>query len=399
MRQLTYTCLFIAICILASCSQEKETDWSVSMDRNGKEPYGCQIAYQHLNELFPYADIKRGGNIMSYVKSINRKTNNKGGHLIFLISSNFWIDSAGMAAFNEFVENGNVIVLFSEKMSAPLTEYFQLKPMNVSHITNNAHTDSGIVQQISIQYNNELHDFRFRGNPIRPFHFASDSVQHDTSLHAILGYTDIGDSPHILVRHSGNGAFILGSSAIPFTNYFLLQGENRRYYEYLLSWINEDIESIRWYSKALLLANQEEGNSWLKFPPLFYAFVSILLLFLLYAYFEGKRRQRAIEPWPEKKNASLEFVETIGRLYFNKGDHKNLAEKMIRIFQDFLRQHYQLKPNEWNDDLALQIARKSDLPLHECKECISFIDYICHTSQIEEGDIKSLYFFLKKFKH
>ena len=399
MKQLIYSFIGLVMLLFASCSQEKETDWSASMDRNGKEPYGCQIAYQHLNELYPHADIQRGGSIMSYVKSINRKTTNLGGHLIFLISTNFWIDSLGMTELNTFVENGNVVVLFSEKMPKVVTDNFHVKPMNVSHFFNDKHTDSGMIQQVSIQYNTDLHDFRFRGDLIRPFSFVSDSIENDTSLHAIIGYTDSNKAPHILVRHSGNGAFILGSSAIPFTNYFLLQGENRHYYEYLLSWISENMASIRWYSKALLIANQDEGNSWLKFPPLFYAFISILILFLLYAYFEGKRRQRAIELWPIKKNASLEFVETVGQLYFNKGDHKNLAEKMIRLFQDFLRQHYQLKSNTWNEELALNLARKSDIPLQECKECISFIDYICHTSQIEEGDVKSLYFFLKKFKH
>ena len=113
MKQLIYSFIGLVMLLFASCSQEKETDWSASMDRNGKEPYGCQIAYQHLNELYPHADIQRGGSIMSYVKSINRKTTNLGGHLIFLISTNFWIDSLGMTELNTFVENGNVVVLFS----------------------------------------------------------------------------------------------------------------------------------------------------------------------------------------------------------------------------------------------------------------------------------------------
>ncbi|HNP06071.1 MAG TPA: hypothetical protein PKN99_00515, partial [Cyclobacteriaceae bacterium] len=80
---------------------------------------------------------------------------------------------------------------------------------------------------------------------------------------------------------------------------------------------------------------------------------SILLLIL----FESKRKQRVIPIIPPIKNTTLEFASTIGNLYYQRGDHKNIAEKKIVFFFDTLRSRFHLSMTSI-DDLS-HVARKT----------------------------------------
>ncbi len=64
------------------------------------------------------------------------------------------------------------------------------------------------------------------------------------------------------------------------------------------------------------------------------AFWLLLLLFLLIYLFESKRRQRQVPVITPLRNTSLDFVRTIGRLYYQRRDNHNLATKMVVHFQD-----------------------------------------------------------------
>jgi hypothetical protein len=45
---------------------------------------------------------------------------------------------------------------------------------------------------------------------------------------------------------------------------------------------------------------------------------------------------------PGLRNTSLDFVKTIGRLYYQRRDNHNLALKMASFFQDYVRTKFRL---------------------------------------------------------
>ena len=63
---------------------------------------------------------------------------------------------------------------------------------------------------------------------------------------------------------------------------------------------------------------------------------------------QGKRKQRIIPVITPLKNTSLEFVETIGRLYYQKGTRSGIAHKKIIFFLDFIRTRYNIATNVFN---------------------------------------------------
>ncbi len=63
-----------------------------------------------------------------------------------------------------------------------------------------------------------------------------------------------------------------------------------------------------------------------------------LLGFLFFA----RRKQRAIPVIPLPENKSLEFIETVGDLYFQNGNHTDLARKKLAYFHHHIRGRYHL---------------------------------------------------------
>jgi hypothetical protein len=82
-------------------------------------------------------------------------------------------------------------------------------------------------------------------------------------------------------------------------------------------------------------------------------------MLLLYILFGGKRRQRIIPEIKPNQNSSVAFTETVARLYLQKHDNKNVADKMITYFFEFIRNNYFLNTNVGNKEFITALSRKS----------------------------------------
>jgi hypothetical protein len=97
-------------------------------------------------------------------------------------------------------------------------------------------------------------------------------------------------------------------------------------------------------------------------PGLKTAYILALIGLILYAVFSGKRRQRVIPIVNAPKNVSLEFVKTIGNMYYRKGDHANMAGKLAQHFWIYIRERFGINPGRYSEnDLVEVIAKKSGL--------------------------------------
>jgi hypothetical protein len=73
------------------------------------------------------------------------------------------------------------------------------------------------------------------------------------------------------------------------------------------------------------------------------------------------------------RNDSMDFVKTIGRLYFEKGDHHNLARKMSSYFLEYVSNKYKLQTGNLDDEFVKKLQFKTSIPETELQEIISFI--------------------------
>jgi hypothetical protein len=88
---------------------------------------------------------------------------------------------------------------------------------------------------------------------------------------------------------------------------------------------------------------------------------------------ESKRKQRAIAQIPMPRNASEDFVKTVGRLYFQQKNNQNLAAKMITAFLENIRSNYNLSTSLLNEDFAHKLAFRMGRPVTEIMRLIHSI--------------------------
>ena len=137
-----------------------------------------------------------------------------------------------------------------------------------------------------------------------------------------------------------------------FTNYFLLHKNNLAYFFNAVSVLPADVRSITWNEYYLYKPKEKQRNPNLfrvlwRYPAFRWALITGLGSLLLYILLGMRRKQRSIPVTPRLKNESLDFVKTMGRLYYDRKDHHDMASKMAIHFQEHLRVRY-----KWLDSSA-----------------------------------------------
>jgi hypothetical protein len=120
------------------------------------------------------------------------------------------------------------------------------------------------------------------------------------------------------------------------------------------------------------------------------AFWLLLLLLLLYILFGGKRRQRIIEKTKPNENTTVTFTETIGRLYLQKKDNKNIAEKSCTYFTEYIRNNYFLSSNTINDDFITSLSRKSGVERQKVESLYRAIEHVHNNVIVDDYQLLSL---------
>jgi|LakMenE18May11ns_1017448.scaffolds.fasta_scaffold9830904_2 hypothetical protein len=381
--------------LVMACSQDS-TNWKLSLDKNSKEPYGCYIAYQNLTDIFTNAVIKSNDNFFTRIKKINQ-SNSRNKSLVISVTNQFNLSESDLDELMRYIMNGNSALILSNKFSDTLLNYFSLqtKLIDTSSSLKYFMPLSEVTMPIDISFKDSIKSFNYKG--IATNHYFDTLINEDfDNTIEWIGRIDKTKRNNLL-EYINKGKIIIGHTPTALCNYFLLQQNNKQYYEYLLSHFSKNISEVYWISKLIQMPSLQERSNILNFPPFFKAFLVIVALLLLYTLFEAKRRQRIVENLPPVENASLEFVETVGQLYYNKGDHKNLAEKMILFYLENIRTKHNVTTRELNDALAKVLSHKLNHSEVETKSFISYLNYIRTQPTLVETDIQFLFQQLKKF--
>jgi hypothetical protein len=87
----------------------------------------------------------------------------------------------------------------------------------------------------------------------------------------------------------------------------------------------------------------------------------------------------------------------VGRLYLQKKNNKNIAEKMITYFYEHVRNKYFLNTNEINGQFIITLAGKSGFGKEETEKLFNMISAIQATESVEDEELLELNEHLQKF--
>lgn len=186
----------------------------------------------------------------------------------------------------------------------------------------------------------------------------------------------------------GKGEVIFVSSPLLFTNYGMLEGNTSVYIFRLMSYLADlPVYRTEAYVKtdAMLVAEQSPFREFIKRPPLRWALYLALLGVVLFMIFTARRRQRVIPIMSKPANRSLEFIQLIGTLYYQRKDHVNLVRKKFKLFAEELRKTAGVDISDVNTDDGeyLLLAEKTGMNSDRLKKVIRQIRLALHS----EGNI------------
>ena len=186
----------------------------------------------------------------------------------------------------------------------------------------------------------------------------------------------------------GKGEVIFVSSPLLFTNYGMLEGNTSVYLFRLMSYLADlPVYRTEAYVKtdAMLVAEQSPFREFIKRPPLRWALYLALLGVVLFMIFTARRRQRVIPIMSKPANRSLEFIQLIGTLYYQRKDHVDLVRKKFKLFAEELRKTAGVDISDVNTDDReyLLLAEKTGMNSDRLKKVIRQIRLVLHS----EGNI------------
>jgi hypothetical protein len=182
----------------------------------------------------------------------------------------------------------------------------------------------------------------------------------------------------------GKGNFYFHSNPVVFTNLFMISKENLPYTETALSFLQGDTFLWDEYSKIPYSLNKNNYDSPLYYilqqPSLKHAWWLLLITVALYVFFTAKRTQRIIPVLETKTNTTLEYIRHISALYYQNGDHLDMAHKKMKYFLYFIRSRYGIHTQEFTDHQIEKLSGRCGVPADDIRVIFNLNKSIAHAT-------------------
>ncbi len=384
----------MAILMLLQYNKPKEVNWFPSFSAQHKIPYGSYV----LNDLM---EKKFGENL----KQINRppfellQSDSTILGTYFFLNNNVSFGERELNHLLDWTAKGNTLFIASSGFEQDLKDTLDLE-------TRSLYADFGEDQK---QMHSLLHPIFKNGTS---YEFNKDSYATYFSEIDTLYARGIGQVAYlsedgaeqkknfnVIKQPFGKGEIILSAFPKAFTNYFILEADNKDYTAGLLSYIDG--------GRPIYMDNHYKSGKPFYTSPMYiflntkefkWAYYIALIGVLLYVVFEGKRKQRAIPVVVPLKNQTLAFTRTIADMYFEKGEQKSITDHKIDYFLEYIRSHFHMGTLEQDDEFLHNLASRSNHSYDEIKELFSFMEKLKIRSVITNSDLKKLNTLIEKFK-
>lgn len=397
-QRLQYLLIILSVvCGLLSCNKGPSLpSLRETFSKKDTDPFGTAVAFEQVEQLFYSNDVRVKKSNLAATLSENADTSS----LYISISKKFFLSDADRDQLLSFANRGNAVFISAEEIDSALLGTIGLPPQKIFLRTG----DINSLNNTSVRLN--------PGNFSGPTSFSyfylplnnSLTLQTGDSLTRLLGTTESG-APNFILVFYGKGRIYIHSEPRAFSNYFLLQNNNFQYLQQAFNYMDAVPEHLFWddyYNKHIFREAGSDAQSGLsiilKEPAMAWAFWISLAMMSLYILFGSKRRQRIVPPIQFNQNTSVAFTETISRLYLEKKDNRNIAEKMITYFFEHVRNTYFLNTNQLNDDFISTLSRKSNIPLADTASLIKIVKGIQRSyQQVSDQQLLSLNTYIEKF--
>ncbi|GAB4026528.1 DUF4350 domain-containing protein [Spirosoma gilvum] len=365
----------------------KPIDWSPTYQNDDKIPFGTQALFELLPDALPQSAIQT---VRLPIYNFLDENKFSGLSNYVFICQEFRADSIEQIRLLDYVKRGNALFVSAYDIPDSFGEKLGFK----ADVKKQNEADTTLRQNLVNPQLQKKIGYNFFHDDGRNFL----KIQKPKNI-TVLGRNARKEPVFIRVQY-GKGQVFIHNLPLAFTNYYVLDTKTSDYafkaFSYLPTrqtyWdeyqkqgrFNEDQQSIFRYIRSQ--------------PALNWAYYLVLIGVLFYAIFAGKRTQRIIPVVETPQNTSLDFVKTVGRMFFQQGDHDNLARKKIQYFLADIRERYGLNTTVLDKEFTDTLARKSGASLVETSELVMLLRNAQKSISLSEFDLLTLNRAIEKFK-
>ncbi|WP_430909077.1 DUF4350 domain-containing protein [Maribacter sp. 2-571] len=381
----------IALLLVLQYNRPKRLNWFPSYVAEHRIPYGCKVFTDVVDDFFP-------DNQQIDIPPYERLTQDQEHAGTYFFANDYVsFEDAEREALLDWTAKGNTLFVASGSFEQALMDTLGITTKN---LYNNLNDTLGFEHRL-------VHP---KLSPDMGYVYTKDDFvtyfdEMDAKTTTILGTVDDRSDPSdetyanvIRLKYKG-GTVILSTFPKAVTNYFMLSNENYRYTEGLLSYIDTE-------GDLLMDAYHKNGKAFytspmyifLNEPSLKWAYYLCLIGSISYILFEGKRKQRAIPVVLPLKNQTLAFTRTIADMYYEKGEHKQIAKHKIAYFLEYIRTRFYMNTHDREATFYDNLAARSAHDSKEIKELFSLFDQIERQSAITADELKKVNTAIEEFK-
>lgn len=394
----------VALFVTGDNKNEKQLDERITLRKQDKIPYGTYVAFKGLGYLFPAASIYTNKYEPGYWDSLSYYESDQA---LIIVTGKFNADESEMKKLISFVEKGNDVFISTRSISYSAGEMMEcaVKEYDIS-----SYTDNYLVIEDSLHVALTNPPFGKQASYIYPgkrLDASFSSINKKTT--EVLGENKEG-KPNFIRLRAGKGNLFIHLAPLAFTNYFLLHKDNISYYENAFSVINPATTKIVWddyYLNKKVVRGDSEKKGWFTVlmntensngnKPFKAAFLVAIFLLILFVLLEMRRKQRIIPVVKQPRNDSMDFVKTIGRLYYDKGDHLNLCRKMSAYFLEHVRNKYKLLTGTLDEEFIKKLQYKSGADEQGIQDIVFFIKYLENSPAVNHKQLNKYHQQLESF--
>ena len=356
-----YGIILAAVLVLFTFLELGKTEvvsWNKNYDIKQKSPFGLYVFSKEAPALFQNKIEKVNVSPYEYYQQKREK------HNILLIQPE--LDKESWKKILNQAEEGADVLVFSETLDyLPISDSLDISTYRIDF----EETDEKVTLYFT--------DKKLESDSIvvdkLPNDLAIDSIRNGSQVLGYAASNGVMAGANFIKVKRGKGNFYFHTEPLVLTNYYLLQKENVSYIADLLSYLPDNVPTVWFVKKDTAGVSQSEMRFILSNPPLKYAWWLFLAGIVLFIFFNAKRRQRIIPIIPLKQNKSVEFVKSIGNLYLNEGDSRDMMVKKAQYFLHRVRMELLIDTQKLDEEFINKLHLKTGKSIEKITEAVDFI--------------------------
>ncbi|PRX51858.1 DUF4350 domain-containing protein [Salegentibacter salegens] len=382
--------LLVIFLTYLEATEPEPVNWTPSYMSDDKIPLGSFVFYESWknNKNWEFEEIA--------IPPFEKLSDSLGNGTYFFLNNSAFFDQDELHKLLDWVSIGNELFISARSISPELLDTLQLEtrvfiPKNdLSSKPQLNFKNSVLKSETYFKFKNEFSSLFFH--------------QKDSAKIEILGEINIQEDDknkqaNFIKSNFGKGQIYLHTTPEAFGNYFLLTGQNYKYAENILAYVNKE--------KPVFLDNYYKAGKTFYSSPLYillsnnrlkWAYYFLLAGCVLFIIFEGKRKQRAIPVVNPLKNQSYEYAKTVGDLYLEEKEYGELITKKISLFLEYIRIHYKIPTKTIDEEFHTLLASKSGNNITSGKKLFAKIEKFSNNTNAGKSEFYELSEAINNFK-